>query len=200
MTPECVHHFLHHIGKQWSNRGVAMELGCWLGASSVPLLEGLVQAGYNRPFWAFDMWKASPQQVQEAFKQGQEIVFGQDLIPVYRSNVRGVYKDVLMVRGRLPQSLSNFTNEPIEICVFDAPKRNDVFNQCIDLLKPYFIPGVTVLGLLDFYSYKKKTKAEQYNFMAPVDYVSRGWDILADWPDKCSCAFFKMRKDAVDSE
>ncbi len=47
MTSRPVHEYLEQLGSQWTGRGVAMELGCWLGASSVPLLRGLVKAGYE---------------------------------------------------------------------------------------------------------------------------------------------------------
>ena len=47
MTPPKVHDFLYQIGTMWRGEGIAMELGCWLGASSVPLLKGLTEAGYE---------------------------------------------------------------------------------------------------------------------------------------------------------
>ena len=40
--------YLKEIGQQWTGNGYAMELGSWLGASSIALLEGLVEAGYDR--------------------------------------------------------------------------------------------------------------------------------------------------------
>ena len=70
MTPVEVHDYLRELGTQWTGQGVAMELGCWLGASSVPLLEGLVQVGYDKLFWAFDRWIANKQQVREAREVG----------------------------------------------------------------------------------------------------------------------------------
>jgi len=45
MTSPEVHTYLEQLGSEWTGQGCAMELGCWLGATSVPLLQGLVQAG-----------------------------------------------------------------------------------------------------------------------------------------------------------
>ncbi|MBU0929950.1 MAG: hypothetical protein KJ623_02670, partial [Nanoarchaeota archaeon] len=39
---------------EWTGKGVAIELGSWLGATAVPLLTGLITAGYDKPFYAFN--------------------------------------------------------------------------------------------------------------------------------------------------
>ena len=57
MTPPYVHDYLRQLGREWTGQGVAIELGSWLGASAIPLLEGLVEAGYDRPFYCFDKLK-----------------------------------------------------------------------------------------------------------------------------------------------
>jgi hypothetical protein len=202
MTPEVVHDYLREIGSRWFGKGVAMELGCWLGASSYALLEGLVKAKYDRPFWAFDRWKATKYQVRKAGMCGEHLEEGQDLVTLYRDNVKAVYDKIYLIQGNIPNSLSKYSGDPIEICVFDAPKTNPVFIESITALERYFIPGVTILGLLDYYSYKKHEGPKREKFMAPVRFIeSRGdcYSFLTSWPGECSCAFFKYEKDAMDS-
>lgn len=197
MTPDVVHEFLREIGRNWSGKGVAMELGCWLGASSVPLLEGLMEAGYDKPFYAFDRWKANSGELIKAASYGVMLYQGEDIKPRYIENVKNIYKNILCTRGDIPGSLNSYNGEPIEICIFDAPKRNEVFNASVKKLMPHFIPGVTVWGLLDYYSWKKKSATDQVRFMAPVRLINQNpgyFKLMAHWPRECSCAFFKYLK------
>ena len=191
MTPSVVHAYLRHVGRSWTGQGVAMELGCWLGASSHPLLEGLTEAGYDKPFYAYDLWTANKDQVIRAAQSGMMLTEGQDIAPIYEANIKKIYKYILMQKGRIPGTLDSYPGEPIEVCVFDAPKRNEVFCGAVKKLLPRFIPGVTVWGLLDYYSYRKKSAKDQVRFMAPQRVTSKGFTLLAHWPEQCSCAFFR---------
>ena len=199
MTPPEVHDFLYDIGSDWKGQGCAIELGCWLGGSAVPLLEGLHLARFDRTFWAFDSWTADQDQVRKAAKQGQDLHICQDLLPIFRSNVTPVYGKVSAVRGRLPGSLHWWVSEPIEICIFDAPKKNPIFIESIKRLEPHFIPGVTILGLLDYYSYKKPGAGSEKR-KAPVNFINDNPDsftMLKDWPGECSCTFFQYKKPVI---
>jgi len=197
MTPERVHSYLWSIGREWQGRGTAMELGCWLGASSVPLLAGLIDAKYDLPFWAFDRWRIDTYQVKEAKKQGADLIPGASSKSLYLQNVLGIYENVRAIQGNLPKSLENYDGSPIEICVFDAPKKDPVFTLCMKYLEPLFVPGVTVLGLLDYYSYEKHTGRQAYNLLTPIRFMEKYDDcftLIKHWPELCSCAFFKYEK------
>lgn len=194
MTPLVVHNYLRSIGQSWSGSGVAMELGCWLGASSVALLEGLVQAGYDRDFYAFDLWIANNQQVEKAKAFGTNLTKNQNLTYLYRNNVNEVYDRVIITQGRIPQTLSSFPGEPIEICIFDAPKTNPTFLTSIQLLEKHFVPGRTILGLLDYYSYRKNEGMKREKLKAPCRYIADNqskYKMIASWPQECSCVFFE---------
>lgn len=197
MTPTVVQDYLREIGRQWTGQGMAMELGCWMGASSVPLLEGLVEAGYNKEYWAFDKWKANATEVQKSRRQGLRIKEHENIQPIFLHNVRKVYPHITAVRGRIPNILKHWRPGPIEMCMFDAPKRNPVFSGAVNKLLPHFIPGVTVFGLLDYYFYKSKPKDEQDEFLAPVRFIRRHegcFELMAEFPDNGSCVFFKYVK------
>jgi len=69
MSPPEVHDYIRDLGRTWTGQGCCMEVGCWLGATSAALLEGLVEAGYDKPFWAFDRWVANESEVRKAKDQ-----------------------------------------------------------------------------------------------------------------------------------
>lgn len=201
MSPSVVHDYIRDLGRNWTGQGVAMEVGCWLGATSAALLEGLVEAQYDQLYWAFDRWTANESEVRKAGEQKVSLKIGQDLRSIFLENTKSIYPKVHAIRGLAPFILNKFNGEPIEICMFDAPKRNPVFINSIRKLEPYFIPGVTVLGLLDYYFYRRRRdllkKLDWNRFLAPVKFIdtySDHFTKLEEFPDDGSCAFFRYEK------
>lgn len=206
MTDPQVHDFLRDVGANWMGKGVAVELGCWLGATSIPLLQGLTSVGYDKPYWAFDGWTATEAEVDKARKQGLRISVRQNLKPLYEQNVRRVYPRVRAIKGILPTSLAVFPKQPVEICLFDAPKQGRVWEGSVRRMIPLFMPEVTIWGLLDYYHYKRKEGKARENTMAPVKFMEKFgeyFELLWEIPDVDECAFFryikKIPKDALDS-
>jgi hypothetical protein len=197
MTPTVVHDYLRQIGCGYTGQGVAIELGCWVGATAVPLLEGLVQAGYKEPYFCYDRWQANEEQVIKFYKYGMKIRLCQDTFPIFERNVAPVYSNIQAHKGDLPETLMPFPNKPIEICLFDAPKMDPVFTGCVERLLPYFIPGVTIWGLLDFNFWLKKQGVLREKLQAPVKWMeghNNNFEKLISWGDQCSCVFFKYVK------
>jgi len=202
MSPPVVHDYIRDLGRAWTGQGTAMEVGCWLGATSAALLEGLVEAGYDRTYWGFDRWQANEAEARKAAEQGVNIGVGQNLQPMFMKNVKARYEAIQAVRGNIPRTLNFYSPaEPIEICMFDAPKRNPTFIDSINMLLPHFIPGVTVLGLLDYHFYISRRDDQQKEdwekFLAPVNFIRKykeNFELMAEFPNDGSCAFFKYLK------
>ncbi len=196
MTPVEVHDYLRELGRNWTGQGIAMELGCWLGASSIPLLEGLVEAGYDKHFWAFDRWIANEQQVYEAKAVGVHLKLGESLLDKYTQNVNSTYHRLICIAGLMPLTLERYTKAPIEICIFDAPKRNSCFMNCVLELYKYWIPGVTILGLLDYNFYKRKSGRVKEDLRAPVDFIEANGKCFTKLEqfEPASPAFFRYEK------
>jgi hypothetical protein len=193
MTSPQIHKYLEELGKNWTGQGVAMELGCWLGASSLALLKGLTKAGYDRPYWCFDAWRANQDQLPKAKAQGVTLKLDQDTLPIFIKNVTPTYPNIVENKGSLPGTLSNYNGDPIEICLFDAPKTNPTFNDCITHLQPSWIPGVTILGLLDYYFYRRHVGEKRKKFRAPVEFMEKygkHFKLEKYWEDE-SVVFFR---------
>lgn len=198
MTSPTVHAYLEELGKTWTGQGVAMELGCWLGASTIALLKGLVKAEYDRPYWAFDAWHANKDQIPKAKSQGVELKVEGNTLPIFAKNVAPFYSNVVEVQGLLPNTLSKFNNDPIEFCLFDAPKTDPTFIDCVKRLEPHWIPGVTVVGLLDYYFYLRHTdKAKRSKFRAPVNFMEKygqHFKLEKTWENECVVFFRYLEK------
>ncbi len=197
MTPSWVHDYLRRIGASWQGKGVAIELGSWLGATAVPLLEGLREAGYNKPFYAYDRWEANREQVRKAREQGVKITNKQDLLPLFQDNVLNDDIRVFCQKGNISGTLKWPSNTPVEICLFDAPKQNPIFEHAVRQLGPSFIPDVTVWGLLDYYWHRDRpTEKKREAARVPVRFINRyhqNFSLMAEWGHSCACAFFRYR-------
>ena len=195
MTPQVVHDYLVSIGARWSGQGCVVELGCWLGATTRALLDGLEQAGFNYAYHAYDRWRATAEEVIKSYKQGLTIVDGQDLTPIFIQNARTPL--LKPHKGDLLLSLASYPGDPIEVCLFDAPKREPLFTASMSRLRPHFLPGITVVGLLDYYFYKEFSVGqvgEADEHKAPVRYIETNhsaFEKMAEWPDQSSSVFFR---------
>lgn len=196
MTPEVVLSYLNKLGFNWSSSGVAVELGSWLGATAAPLLKGLTQAGYNERFWAFDKWSASEVEVRKAKEQGVDLYVNQDLLPLFLNNVKPIYSKIYTVQGVMPGTVSKYRGKPIEICLFDALKLPKTFYPSMSYLLPYFIPGVTVIGLMDYYFYKKKEGQKRNDTMVAKRFIEKypdNFEKIQEW-NNVESVFFKYIK------
>jgi len=190
MTSTRVLTYLREIGAGWTGRGVAVECGCWLGATCAALAEGLTRAGYDRPIYCFDHWLAICSEVAKAARQGCTLHVGQNLEPVFRQNVAPFYSDLVTRRGPIQRAQWNGT--PIGIFLLDAAKSDPFFMQTLRIFGPAWIPGEAVIGLMDFYYYRKFTGEMRNLLHCQERFVQRHTDCLTplrQFP-KLSPAFF----------
>lgn len=198
MTPQAVHDYLNKIGREWTGQGTAVELGSWLGASAAALLDGLKEAGYDKTFWAFERWVANAQQVNMT-RDNIKLELNQDVKPIFLRNVTKIYDRVAAIKGNLPLSLGAYNDGPIELCLFDAPKSDPVFVNCVNELCVHWIPGVTILGLLDYKFYQRHNGVRREELMAPVRFMrihGHHFKWLKDWEnDVTTAVFFRYEKE-----
>ena len=157
MTNAAAHRALETLGREWTGRGVAVECGCWLGASSVALLRGLVAAGYDRPFYGFDRWAANDSEVAKAADQGMTLAVGQDISTEWVMNALLVYPKLRARRGNL--GAMRWDGGPVEVLVLDAAKREPIFSHVMGEFVPSLVDGASVV-LLD-YGYWRRFEGAQ---------------------------------------
>lgn len=193
MVPIEVYEYISGISTQWTGKGVAVEMGCWLGGTTLSALSGLITAGYDKKYYCYDRWKATRGEVARAKKYGIELKQGEDILEMFTDNVLNMYSNIHIFKGEISESIKHYPGEPIELCFFDAPKKNPVFRQCVQALSPHWIPGVTVVGFLDYYQYMKFGGTQREQLKAPVRLIENNPDSFIEmkdfWPD-ASCAFF----------
>lgn len=144
--------------RQWAvqvrNGNDIVELGVWLGAGTVQLASGAL----GRPVmvWGFDGFQATSSQVRKARVQGVTIPHGRDTTDqvkflLNRAGVKGSYT---LVKGMIPPAA--YEGRLIGLYVDDACKREGPFLKALRLFGPHWIPGVTVVVLMDFWYFERK--------------------------------------------
>ena len=181
MTSEPVLDYLTQIGSEWTGKGVAVECGCWLGASMSALAKGLVEAGYRFPLVAFDQWIADEEQVEKAHAQGVKLELGQDTLPIFMQNVYKVY-DWIDPNQELIHEGPYFLADT-EIFLLDACKGEPAFSQTIERFAPSWIPGVTIVGLMDYTYYRNFEGEKHAHFRCQERWVEEQGDRLSPLRD-----------------
>jgi len=189
MTPRSVHEYLVELGREWAGRGVAVECGSWLGATCAALGVGLLEAAYDDAVYCFDRWEANREECEKAKQQGDQVDPKQNLEPLFLHYVSDICPDLHLDTtriGRLRNATWNGCD--IEIFMLDAAKSNPQFLSVMDEFGPSFLPGVTVVGLMDYYFARKKgRRRNQEQF---IDNYEDSWTKIKDF-DSASCAFFR---------
>jgi len=186
--------YIERIGARWTGRGVAVECGSWLGRSFAHLCMGLRSAGYDREIHSYDRFEANDDEVEKAAAQGVELCAGQDTTSLFLENVMPYYSHVRAHRGRIERA--SWCGDPIEIFLIDAAKREAPFKATLRTFGPSFIPGVTIIGLMDFNFHRKKEPPRDEPYLYQHRMVKRlgeKLELMRDWVVK-DPAFFRYAK------
>jgi hypothetical protein len=138
--------FLYWLTSQgYAGVGAVVEVGTWLGRSSIHLAAGLRDAGFHEALWCYDrfIWDAPHRR-----KAPLQLEQGESFQPQFEANVRPVYPLVRVAAGDLKDI--TWTGGPIELLVLDAPKRLPEISAALSIFGPHLIPGVSLLVLQDF--------------------------------------------------
>lgn len=136
--------------KQFTGAGQIVDLGCWLGASTLPLLEGLAQnsnpATKQRKVYAYDRFIWEGWMPLAGF--GSLYSDGQSFVQEFRKAVASWKDSVVVQEGDLTKLA--WTGNQIEFLFIDAMKSWELARAiCINFF-PSLIPGVSLLVQQDF--------------------------------------------------
>jgi hypothetical protein len=137
----------------FSGVGKIVDLGCWLGATTLCLARGLIQnsgASHNRMIEAFDrfVWEewmnpiASAINFRHAYSPNDDFYgYAKELLQPYESVVRLYKQDLLEYEP---------SNEPIEFLFVDAMKSWELADKIVRSFFPLLIEGASYVVQQDF--------------------------------------------------
>ncbi|MEO8368875.1 MAG: tetratricopeptide repeat protein [Candidatus Solibacter sp.] len=132
--------------EQFEGWGAVVDLGPWLGSSSVALAEGLKRRGADTRIQSIDLFQWEPVYMESV--SGAGLAHGQDFLPLFEQETA---EYSAWIRP-LKQDLTTFSwaGGPIEILFVDAAKSWELTNAIFRSFGPFLEPGKTRVVLQDF--------------------------------------------------
>lgn len=168
--------FLRNLARDAPPGTAIVELGCWLGAGTAELAMGLA-SNDNKSAVAihvFDIFKMSESGSRKAARQGISIEPGSDVLPFVREALAPFEVPVHLHRGMLRDA--TWDGIPISVYIDDASKYAKNFHHCLRIFGPSWIPGTTVIVLMDFHLWKRKqgiSAAKIASLRAQADFIEQ---------------------------
>lgn len=119
-----------------------VEIGTWLGAGAAHL------AGHA-PLCCYDRWRANGDQVRKARRFGVTLEAGQDTLPIARAMLGPLADGICFHQGEIQRA--EWHGRPIGLYVDDACKTAGMWKRAMKTFGPSFVPGETVLVLMDYH-------------------------------------------------
>src|SRR5262245_33658000 len=129
----------------YTGAGAVVEVGTWLGLSTLHLAAGLRDAGFSEALHCYDqfVWRGD-----HLRKAPLPLRRGDDFQPYFERNIRPIYPGLRVTRSEL-QHL-DWTGGPIEILFLDAPKHLVDLSFALAALAPFLVPDLSLLVMQDF--------------------------------------------------
>jgi hypothetical protein len=154
--------FLRNLARNAPAHTTIVEVGSWLGAGTAQLAIGLRERGTDRSvkIHTYDRWVASKPEIAKA-TQKANLSFepGQDTLPWVMQSLQPFGAGIEFTKGDI--AVVDWAGAPISVYIDDAAKSPSRFFHVLRTFGPAWIPGVTVLVLMDFH-YWEKTGSEEH--------------------------------------
>lgn len=143
---------------EYSGRGEIVELGCWLGSSTIPLAMGLEKnpkdQAEGRRIHVYDIFTWHPAMEECAIGTPLEGKYepGDNFIEEYLAAIRP-WQDLIEVRAGDLTQIGWEGEKQIEFLFNDASKSWELANSILQNFYPALIPGVSLCAEQDFGHY-----------------------------------------------
>lgn len=189
MNEPEVYRELTRFSSQLPSGSNVVQLGCWLGAGTSAVLQGCAEQPLITVH-CYDRWKASEKEVLKAAHSGVKISRGQDLLPIFRSNV-GDYSDEVKVHRCEFENIS-FIPGNISFMIVDGGKGKRTFFSVMKRFSSSWIAETTVVALLDFWHFRNVSPGKMHLHLHQKQFVEANSESFrrVSSPDDTESAFF----------
>lgn len=189
--------FLRQTAKTAPSGTAIVELGCWLGSGTAQMALGILE----RPrrdvsLHVFDNFHTSESSAAKAQRQGYDFLQpGDDTLSLVQSTLEPFGVPIDWRKGMLGKG-TEWDGEPISVYVDDATKYSHTFHACLEIFGPSWVPGTTVIVLMDYYLFRKRkdlTDKRRASLRSQFDFINahpQNFEPIADLRDS-SCAAFR---------
>lgn len=146
MTSAAECRYLYWLASsQLGGKGQFVEIGSWLGRSSLHLAAGLDQAASAARLHCFDgfTWARS-----DPAKADLPLRPGDNFQSYFEANVAPFARFVTPTRTRIADI--SWSGAPVEVLFLDAPKKLPEITRCLEVFGPALIPGTSIIAIQDY--------------------------------------------------
>lgn len=157
MTTNEERNYLWNYGRhQFQGAGHVIDLGCWLGSTTIPLIDGLIRNSRfkkEQKLFVYDtfIWEEwmNPFIIKTEYQRSYEP--DQSFLPEFKKNTVDYLPYIQIMAGDL--CVLKWNKTPIEFLVVDAMKSWDCASSILHDFYPYLIPGRGIVFHQDFCHY-----------------------------------------------
>lgn len=145
-----------YTSKLYTGQGTIVDLGCWLGATSLALATGLEQNKCFRSdkkyIYSYDLFKWDLSYNPHVIDCKNEYVFnnGDCFIEKYKKNLNRYLKNISIHKDIIEEG---WHNEKIEFLLIDAMKNLTLTKSILNNFYPFLIPNKSLIYHQDFDHY-----------------------------------------------
>lgn len=183
-------YFRTYVRKSYSGEGEIVDLGCWLGSTTIPLAQGLRRSRNRRVIGkrvhAYDLF--TWQKWMDPFLGGcaRHYSPGESFLEEYESRTRSYSELIAVHAGDLSQI--GWSGQPIEVLLVDAMKSWELAESIVEIFYRSLLPQKSILIHQDFKHYN-------CSWIHLVQYKLKDYFILEqDIPNSGSVVFRSKKK------
>jgi hypothetical protein len=157
MVDQDTMRYYRWLGTQYSGVGEVVQLGCWMGSSTVCLAEGLVENPRfsGRALQVFDSFTWEPWMrayAPRSLRGSRALKNGDSFMEMFREYCLP-FKKIIKPHRQLLKTENERTlipalrwnKRPVEIMIYDFGQDYDSIRRAWEIFSPWFIPGKTVV-------------------------------------------------------
>ena len=166
-----------------------VEVGSWLGAGTAQLALGLrAREHADVRLHCFDRWTAQLGEVRKAARQGVRLKLFQDTLPYVRRTLEQFEVPLELHQGDVMRA--RWDGGPISVYVDDCCKQLPLFCHSLATFGPAWIPGETVVLLMDF---SMDHQTFQRRFVAAAGRCFEPIELLDEAASRTPLAMFRYK-------
>ena len=146
MTSPAECRYLYWLAaSQLTGAGCLVEVGSWLGRSTLHIAAGLSRSGYDQQLHCFDgyTWGAGDSRVANL-----PLKPGESFQRYFEANVDRFSHLVTAHRTQIADIA--WSGAPVEFLFLDAPKKHNEITRCLEVFGPSLIPGRSIIAIQDY--------------------------------------------------
>jgi hypothetical protein len=169
-----------------------VEVGSWLGAGTAHLALGVRDRSDSTvDIHCFDGWSATKSECQEALSQtGIVLEPFEDTLPRVQATLSAFQVPIHYHKGNV--SNAKWEGRKISVYVDDASKGSKAFLHVLKTFGPYWVPGKTVVVLMDYYYWKKLKGFRAAEYRCQQSFIERHSDhftLIKDFRERFQVPF-----------